>query len=274
MGLNRLFIYFCSAVLVATALLAAFAPLIAPEDPNRINVRGRLDAPGDSSVLGRDHLGRDLLSRLIFGARITLLVGASAAALSAVGGTVIGLVGGYSRGAGGIVLMRLVDTIMSFPPTLLALSLMAVLGQQVENIIIALSVTYTPRVARVVHASTVQLRELEYVTSAVAVGASRPRVMLRHILPNIVGPLFVQTSFIFAYAVLAESGLSFIGVGVPAGTPSWGSVLADGRSFLLSAPWIMLYPGLAIFALVLSLNVIGDALRDRLDPRLSRSVER
>ena len=270
MRMNKLFIFLCGVFLALTSLVAVFAPVLAPEDPNRINVRGRLQEPNmQTALLGRDHLGRDLLSRLIYGARISLLVGASAAVLSAIGGTVIGLFGGYSRGPGGAVLMRLVDTIMSFPPTLLALALMAVLGQRVENIIIALAVTYVPRVARVVHASAVQLRELDYVTSAVAVGAGGFRVIFRHILPNAIGPLFVQTSFIFAYAVLSESGLSFIGVGVPAGTPSWGSMLADGRSYLLSAPWIMMYPGFAIFALVLSLNVIGDALRDKLDPKLT-----
>jgi len=270
MRLKTLSVLASAAIVTCVVVIAIFASVIAPEDPNRIRVKDRLGAPGDGSLIGRDYLGRDLWSRMVYGSRISLLVGASAAALSALGGTFIGLVGGYSRGRVGALLMRVVDTVMSFPATLLALSLMAVLGQRVSNIVIALSVTYVPRIARVVHASTLQIRELDYVASARAIGVGVPRLLLRHVLPNAVGPLFVQTSFIFAYAVIAESGLSFIGVGVPAGTPSWGSILADGRSYLLSAPWIMMSAGAAIFVLVLSLNIIGDALRDKLDPRLSR----
>ena len=273
MRLKTLSVFGSLAVVACVLVIAIFAPSVAPEDPNRISVRNRLAAPGDGSLLGRDYLGRDLWSRMVYGSRISLIVGASAAALSALGGTLVGLIGGYSRGRAGVLLMRVVDTIMSFPATLLALSLMAVLGQRVSNIVIALSVTYVPRIARVVHASTLQIRELDYVTSALAIGVGTLRLLLRHILPNAIGPLFVQTSFIFAYAVIAESGLSFIGVGVPVGTPSWGSILADGRSFLLSAPWIMMCAGAAIFVLVLSLNIIGDALRDKLDPRLSGSVK-
>jgi len=268
MNLKKLATYIAVALVVCVVVVAIFAPSIAPEDPNRIKIGQRLDRPGDRSLLGRDYLGRDLWSRLVYGARISLLVGASAASLASIGGTLVGLLGGFSRGFLGSFLMRFVDTVMSFPATMLALALVAVLGQRLSNIIIALSIAYLPRIARVVHASTLQIREMDYVASAVAVGAGTLRVLIRHILPNALGPLFVQASFIFAYAVIAESGLSFIGVGVPAGTPSWGNILADGRAYLLSAPWLMISAGFAIFILVLSLNTIGDALRDRLDPRL------
>lgn len=272
MSVKGFAIYVAMAFVLCVLVVALFAGSIAPEDPNRINPRLRLRAPGDGSLLGRDFLGRDIWSRMVYGARISLLLGASSAALAALGGTAVGLIGGFSRGMVGSMLMRFVDVLMSFPATLLALSMMAVLGQRMSNIVIALSLSYLPRIARVAHASTVQIREMDYVKSAQAVGSGLGRVLFRHILPNASGPLFVQSSFVFAYAVIAESSLSFIGVGVPPGTPSWGSILADGRNYLLSAPWITLYAGTAIFLLVLSLNMLGDALRDRLDPRLVRAA--
>jgi peptide/nickel transport system permease protein len=166
--------------------------------------------------------------------------------------------------------MRIVDGMMAFPGTLLALALMAVLGARFSNIIIALTVLYTPRIARIQHAAVVQIREQEYVLAATALGCPKARIMLRHILPNTIGPIIVQATFILAYAVIAEAGLSFIGVGLPATTASWGNILSSGRDYLLAAPWITLFPGGAIFILVLGLNLLGDGLRDILDPRMSR----
>lgn len=271
MRLKSIAIWVSVLVLFAVVVLCVFAPLVAPEDPNVIHVRERLAAPGDGSLLGRDYLGRDIWSRIVYGARVSLLVGASAAVFSALGGIAVGLVGGYSRGFLGGLLMRIVDTIMAFPATLLALAMMAVLGARVSNIVIALSVTYIPRIARIQHAATLQVREMQYVEAANAIGVGTPRLLLRHILPNTLGPILVQTSFVFAGAVIAEAGLSFLGVGTPTGTPSWGNMLSDGRSHMLSAPWITLFPGIAILCLTLSLNTIGDALRDLLDPKLGRS---
>lgn len=260
-----------SVLISLIAVAALTAPILSPFAPEKLNVLKRLTPPSSGFLLGTDHLGRDLLSRVLHGARISLLVGGVTALVASVVGILLGLIGGYSRRLGSIV-MRVVDGLMAFPGTLLALAMMAVLGARVSNIIIALSIIYAPRIARVEHATVLQVKTNEYVIAAVALGGSTWRVMLRHILPNTIGPILVQTTFIFAYAVIAEAGLSFIGVGAPADVPSWGNILSDGRKFMLVAPWITIIPGLAIFFMVLGLNLIGDGLRDVFDPKL-KSVD-
>ena len=248
-------------------LMAILAGPLAPGHPSKTNVRQRLAPPGsEGHLLGTDHLGRDVLSRLLYGARVSLLVGFASASSASILGLLLGLTGGYG-GRIGLVVMRLVDGLMAFPGLLLALAMMAVLGARMSNIIIALAIVYAPRVARIAHAKVVQIRSEDYVLAAIAVGAGHVRVIIRHILPNAVGAVLIQATFLFALAIIAEAGLSFLGVGAPPFIPSWGNTLSDGRAYMLTAGWITLYPGLLIFLVVLSLNLLGDGLRDLLDPR-------
>jgi len=253
-------------ILAIVVLSAALAPWIAKGDPEAIAVTRRLQPPGRDSWLGTDHIGRDVWTRILHGGRISLFVGVATAAAATVVGLILGLIGGYAR-RGGIV-MRLVDGMMAFPGTILALALVAVLGPHLINTILALAIVYIPRVARVEHASVVQIKRREYVQAAEGLGATEWRVLGRHILPNTFGPLLVQSTFTFANAVLAEAGLSFLGVGIPPAIPSWGNLIAGGRDFMLVAPVITVAPGIAIFLLVLGLNLLGDGLRDVFDPRL------
>jgi peptide/nickel transport system permease protein len=200
---------------------------------------------------------------------MSVVVGIAVVVLSCAIGIVIGLFGGYS-GRFGNLLMRVIDGIMAFPELVFALALIAALGSSLFNVILALTFVYIPRVARVVHACTLALRNREFVLAAEALGGGPARVAFRHIMPNTLGPVVVQATFIFAYAVISEASLTFLGVGLPPGTPSWGAILSEGRNYLLEAPWITTLPGLAIFLLVLSLNVLGDGLRDLLDPQSQR----
>lgn len=254
-------------VFVAIGLIGLLAPWITPFEPGSLAMRNRFAEPGMANLFGTDHLGRDLLSRVIYGARLSMFVGAMVTLISCGGGIVIGLLGGYSRRFGN-VLMRLVDGLLALPGIILALALIAVFGANILNVVLALGFVFVPRVARVVHGVVLELKERDYVSAAVALGARDRRVIVRHLLPNAMGPVIVQASFIFANAVISEAGLSFLGVGVPAGTPSWGSILSEGRLYMQNAPWITLFPGMAIFVTVLSLNILGDAVRDQLDPRL------
>ena len=249
------------------AAIGLLAPWMAPYEPGALAMRNRFAEPGMPNLFGTDHLGRDLLSRVIYGARLSMLVGALVTVIACGGGVLIGLLGGYSRRFGN-VLMRLVDGLLALPGIILALALIAVFGANILNVVLALGFVFVPRVARVVHGVVLELKERDYVSAAVALGARDRRVIARHILPNAMGPVIVQASFIFANAVISEAGLSFLGVGVPAGTPSWGSILSEGRLYMQNAPWITLFPGMAIFVTVLSLNILGDAVRDQLDPRL------
>jgi peptide/nickel transport system permease protein len=254
-------------ILLVVVLVAVFAPLISPHDPMAIDIARRLIGPNTTHPFGTDNMGRDILSRVVSGARISLLVG-SLVVLCAVGaGLILGLIAGYSDRVDR-VLMRVMDGLMAFPTTVLAIALMAALGAQLSNVIIALSVVFAPRVARVIRAVTLTVRELDYVQAARAAGARDVRILGRHILPNCLAPVIVQGTFIFAEAVLAEAALSFLGVGLPPYLPSWGSIITTGRMFMQTAPWITLYPGVAIVITVLGLNLLGDGLRDLTDPRL------
>ncbi len=251
-------------LVLAAALLA---PVLAPHDPEDMQVDRRLTGPTRSYPFGTDNLGRDILSRVVHGARISLIVGGMVVACAAGVGVTLGLMSGYLPAADRLI-MRVMDGLMAFPSTLLAIALMAALGARLSNVIIALAIVFTPRVARVVRSVTLVLRELDYVEAARALGASDTRVLARHVLPNCVAPVIVQATFIFAESVLAEAALSFLGVGLPPYIPSWGTIITTGRLFMQTAPWITIFPGVAILLAVLGLNLLGDGLRDLADPRL------
>ena len=248
-------------------LMALLADLIAPHDPLRNNFRYRLGAPNDVHWLGTDRAGRDVLSRIVHGSQVSLRIGLMVVLFTGVCGAVIGGLAGYFRHLDNVV-MRVMDAMMAFPGILLAIAIAAVLGPSEFNAVLALSITYTPRTARVARAAVLVVREMPYVEAARAVGAGHARILLTHVLPNGLTPLIVQLSYIFAIAILAEAVLSFIGVGPPPPLATFGNIIADGRDYIQEAPWICLYPGLAIAITVLGLNLIGDGLRDALDPRM------
>ncbi len=247
--------------------IAAFASFIAPYDPMDMSAGGNLEPPNGVHWFGTDHFGRDLLSRVIYGSRTTLLVGGVVVIITSSIGTLIGLLAGYFRILDN-PLMRLMDSLMAFPSILLGVALMAFLGSSLINIIIALSVVYTPRTTRVVRSRVLKLREMPFIDAARALGSSNGRIIFIHVFVNSLAPLLVQSTFIFAYAILAEAALSFLGVGAPPEVQSWGTILNDGRPFLYQAPWYTIFPGVAIMFVVMGLNLLGDGLRDLLDPRL------
>ncbi len=256
---------------VLVLILVFLAPIIAPTDPYLMSVRQRLTPPGDSFFLGSDAFGRDVLSRLLYAGRVSLMIGAGVALSSSILGVLIGLMAGFFRNLDGLI-SRIIDAMMAFPDILLAISLVAILGGSMINVIIALSIVYTPRIARIVRASTLVIRELPYVEAACSLGSSTVYVLTRHVLLNILSPIIVQATFIFVYAMLAEAGLSFLGVGVDPSTPTWGIMINEGRQYIDQAPYLILFPGLAISFSVLSLQLVGDGLRDALDPRIARQM--
>jgi peptide/nickel transport system permease protein len=260
-------------ILIAFFVLAAvFAPLLAPYDPNSQNLLGRMRPPGTVSrsfhyLLGSDELGRDLLTRLIYGARVSLLVAIASVILSGVVGVLLGMLAGYLRGWVELIVMRLVDVFLSIPAILLAIITVAVLGTGLVNVIVVLALTRWPRYARIAYGQTLSVANMPYVRLAAFMGASTPRVLLRHILPNIIGAVTVVATLEFGLMVLFEAGLSFLGLGVQPPTASWGAMLSSGRNYLATAWWIATFPGLCLFLLILAVNLIGDDLRDRFDPR-------
>ena len=255
-------------LMVAGFLLPALlAPWLAPYDPMALDLEGSLAPPGLAHPLGQDEQGGDILSRLLHGARISLLVGVITVAVSAGGGLALGLVSGYRGGWADQLLMRLVDVLLAFPGLLLAIALVAVLGPGLLNVVIALTALGWCGFARLVRGQVLQLKSLDYVLSAQALGAGTGRILLRHLLPNLMAPVLVQASFAVAAAIIAEASLSFLGLGVPAGEPSWGAMLAEARYVLWEAPHASLFPGLAIMLVVLGFNLLGDSLGDLLDPR-------
>jgi peptide/nickel transport system permease protein len=255
------------ALVVALALLAGLSGF----DPNETAVSQRLHQPSAAHLLGTDELGRDLFARIAFGGRYSLTIALLTALGSVLAGTLLGLVAGFFRRLDAPV-MRVVDAMMSFPDILLAIALVGILGPSMLNVVLALVLVYTPRVARVVRASTLVVRELLFVEAARAVGVSTVRILWRHVLPNLMSPILVQASFIFAYAILAEAALSFLGVGVPPEIPTWGTMVAGSQQYAHQALWIVLFPGLAIIVTALSLQLLGDGIRDLLDPRLRKSM--
>lgn len=261
-------------LLVAIGLLvvAVFANVLSPDDPLAGSLRDRLVPPfaGREFPLGTDPLGRDMLSRLMYGARISLLVGVSAVTIGMIVGSVLGLIAGYVGGWPDAVLMRVADAQLSLPSFILALTIMAALGSGLFNVILALSIGSWVRYARVVRSMVLPLRETEYVLAAQTVGCAPRRVMLRHVLPNVVTPVIILATLGLGTTIIAESSLSFLGLGVDPESPSWGSMLSEGRAYLDSAWWVAAFPGVAITITVLTVNLIGDALRDQLDPRTMR----
>jgi peptide/nickel transport system permease protein len=256
-----------AALIFVAVAGAAAAPLLTPYDPVALNVPDRLLGPGRAHPFGTDEFGRDILSRTLYGARLSLLVGALVTLLATGAGIVVGLTSGASPRADR-VLMRIMDGIMAFPDVLLAIGLMASLGPSVRNVILSLGFVYTPRIARVVRAAVLVVVRQEYVEAARAVGASGARILARHVLVNCASPVIVQATFITAYAMLGEAALSFLGVGVPPTIPTWGGIISAGQVYLRQAAWISIFPGMAIILSVLALNLLGDGLRDFLDPRL------
>jgi peptide/nickel transport system permease protein len=255
------------AVIMALMLAVGLLAPVIGGDPAHMDVAGRLAAPSRAHWFGTDDVGRDVWSRVVYGARLSLLVGVAVVVLSFLVGVVCGLVAGYYRSLDNLV-MRVMDGLMAFPAIVLAIALMAALGPSVVNVIAAIAVVYSPRVARVVRGSVLVIRETSYVEAARALGASDLILIARHILPNCLSPVIVQGSFVFAAAVLTEAALSFLGVGVPPYVPSWGVILSEGRLYIQQAPWLVLYPGAAIMLTIFGLNLFGDGLRDLLDPKI------
>ena len=254
-------------LMVVMVALGTLGPLVAG-NPTRMDVASRLAPPSAVHWFGTDDVGRDVFSRVIHGARLSLLVGSAVVAFSLVVGVSCGLIAGYYRRLDNVV-MRVMDGLMAFPAIILAIALMAALGPSVANVVLAIGVVYSPRVARIVRGSVLVIRETAYVEAARALGAADATLIGRHVLPNCLSPVIVQGSFVFAAAVLTEAALSFLGVGVPPFVPSWGNILSDGRLYLQQAPWLVLYPGAAIMMTILGLNLFGDGLRDLLDPKLA-----
>ena len=260
-----------AAALVVLGLLmvcAGAAPVLAPADPAEIDAFNTLKGPSAAHWLGVDEIGRDVLSRLIYGARVSLTVGLISVGVALAVGVPLGLVSGYfGRFADGLI-MRLMDAVLAFPSLILALAIVVLLGQGIIQLMIAIGITSIPVYARLVRAQVLSLKSLDYVSAARSMGASTGRVMFRHILPNTTAPIIVQASLGIAFAILSEAGLSFLGLGVQPPTPAWGGMLQKAIPHIYRAPYLSVFPGLAIFITVLALNVVGDALRDTLDPRL------
>ena len=258
-------------VLLVFVLLAVFAPMIAPYSPSKLSIVNRLKPPSELYWFGTDEFGRDVFSRTIFAGRLSLLVGAAVVALSALIGITLGLLAGFFQKLD-TPIARLIDAMMAFPDILLAIALVAALGPSLTTVIIALAVVYSPRLARIVRASTLVIRELPYVEAAKALGISTFHIMTRHVLRNLISPILVQCTFLFASAMLAEAGLSFLGLGVSPEIPTWGTMISAGRQYIGQADWMTYFPGFAIILSVLSLQMVGDGLRDMLDPRLQKDV--
>lgn len=267
---NRTFLFGLS-ILCIFALIAIFAGLPFTLDPADIHPRLRLRSPGAANWLGTDHLGRDVWSRLIYGSRVSLIVGATVASISVVIGSALGLVAGMVRWSDGF-LMRTMDGMMAIPAILVAIALIGGLGANIATICIAISIPEIPRVARMVRSVVLTIRGEAYVEAAISMGTRLPALVVRHILPNMLAPLIVQATYIASSAILIEASLSFLGIGMPDEVPSWGNMMANARLYFQLRPGLMLFPGLCIALTVLGTNRLGDGLRDMLDPRLARSV--
>jgi peptide/nickel transport system permease protein len=254
------------AIIALYVLIAFLAPVIAPNDPNEQNLRRTLESPSREFPLGTDEYGRDLLSRLIYATRSSIVVAVSVVLASAVVGTVLGIVAGYRGGFADSILMRVSDIMMAFPSLVLALGLIAAIGPGLRGTILALAVAYTPIYARIVRGNVLSIKEEAYIESALTIGVRGRRIAFNHVLPNVMGPVLVQGALTFAFAVLSEAGLSFVGLGVAPPTASFGNIIASGRDYIAVAPWISTSSGIATVVIVLSLLIVADGLRDALDP--------
>ena len=255
-------------LILAIILLALLAPWIATHDPLKVDVANREAQPSAKYFFGTDDFGRDIFSRIIHGTRISLYISCLSVLLATIFGVIIGGISGYYSGVTDNLIMRVMDAIMAFPAILLAIGIMAVRGGSIYNVVLALGFVYIPRFARIVRGSVLSLKEKEFVEAALAMGIGDVTIIFRHILPNCLAPLIIQGTISLAYAILAEAALSFLGLGAPPPAPSWGNILSDARNFMLDAPWMTIFPGIAITIAVLGYNLFGDALRDVLDPRL------
>jgi ABC-type dipeptide/oligopeptide/nickel transport system permease subunit len=255
-------------VLALVVLMALVAPLISPYDPLKQDLVNSRQAPSAAHLLGTDDLGRDVLARVIYGSRVSLIAGLASVAIAVVAGSLLGLAAGFAGGTIDSLVMRVVDAVLSFPALVLALALGAVMGAGLIGVVIALGVVYTPTFARLMRGQVLTIREREFVHAARVLGAPGWRIVAQHVLPNVATPIVVQASLSIAFAILAEASLSFLGLGVPPPEPSWGGMINQGRGYLQQAPWIVFGPGAALFVTVLGLNFVGDAIRDALDPRI------
>jgi peptide/nickel transport system permease protein len=266
-GRNGL-VLFGAAIIVLMVLLAVLAGVVAPYDPTEMKVTDALKRPSLAHPFGTDRFGRDVLSRTIYGSRIALGVAISSIGIALVAGAILGLAGGYVGGATDLVIGRAMDVLFSFPTLILAIGIAAMLGPGLDNAALAIAVVYAPLFSRVVRGPVIAERAKEYAVAALGLGAGSFRVVLRHILPNVLAPLIVQTSVSLAYAILTEAALSYLGLGTQPPAPSWGTMLNEGRTYLETAPWMSVFPGLAIMLAVLGFNLLGDGLRSALDPQL------
>lgn len=257
-----------ACILVFVAIAAVFAPSLSPEDPLEMNPTRLLGPPSAAHWLGTDEFGRDILSRVIWGARISLYVGAIAVTIAVLVGVSLGLVAGYYGGLLDDAINRVLDVVFAFPTILLALGIVGMLGPSLTNTMIAIGIVYTPVYARLARGTTLSVKERDYVEAATVAGATTPRIIVRHIVPNIAAPLIVQTSLSLSLAILAEASLSFLGLGTQPPDPSWGTMVNTGQRLIELSPWPVVFPGLAIVLAVLGFNLLGDGLRDALDPRL------
>lgn len=257
-------------IVILFVVVAMVAPYIAPYNPYAIDLAGQIAPPTSAHWLGQDGNGADILSRLLIGARISLEVAAIVVTISALFGVIIGLISGYFGGIIDLIIMRLVDILLAFPGLLLAIALVAVLGPALQNVIIALTVLGWVPYARLTRGQVIAIKEREFVLAAQISGQSHVRIMRVHVLPNVLAPIIVQATFSVAGVIIAESSLSFLGLGVAPGTPSWGAMLNDGKQVLLSAPHVSVFPGLAIMLVVLAFNFLGDGLREKMDPRIMK----
>jgi len=256
-----------AALVLAFVAMAAFADGLSPYDPLKQDLLQRLQPPSSEHWLGTDDFGRDVLSRVLHGSRVSLRLGLVAVGLALFVGGTIGLLAGYYGGWFDLVIMRFMDLMLAFPSILMAIVVVAILGPSLTNAMIAVGIMAIPQYARIVRASVISVRGLEYVQAARALGAADPRILVRAILPNVAGPIIVTASLGLATAILDAAGLSFLGLGAQPPTPEWGSMLSQGRELVLVAPWVLTAPGVAVFLAVLGFNLVGDALRDLLDPR-------
>jgi len=258
--------------LVLIFLLAIFAALVSPYDPMEMIAEDRLQGPSAKHLFGTDNFGRDVASRIIHGARLTFISGAGVVLFAVFFGIIVGTLAGYFR-TFEIVSMRLIDVFMSFPDLMMALVLMAILGRGIMNIIVAVGATYLTRTARIIHGLTLKIKNEAYIEAIASEGAGHARILARHVVPNLISLIIVQATFTFAFSLLQIAALDFLGVGVPPQIPSWGNMLSESRLYIVRAPWLLIFPGLFIVLTVLSFNLVGDVLRDRIDPRFRESIK-